>query len=717
MSEDKRSISNEKLLNFGSEELLVSSKSPESAKKDIESLEIHARYKKQIITGHIYTKKDDLSVGEKRTERDFFIICALIKAEYNYKTIRSIFLNKHLGCSERIREKGEATLEKDVLHALNIVSMERLKDKTPEQKAVALIKKTRKISLEEKLRLVSDYILENSLTGDEPAGRGFRDDEKDIIYYFHKEDKALMDIDEMHIAGDFYYFIRDRYGITRKDYCEVRDKIATEIRRRGDKITAQKFSYYDDKNHILYVSNHDNQIYKLDGKNIKIVENGTDGVFFEFTPEFTPFNVDLDKLKAINYFEKGFTPMIFNGKNSYLRQYLIDKTNFAYEEKKDLTVENQKDLLVIYFYSLFFESLLTDKPIVCFIGRKASGKSTVSALIGKILFGSKYSNQSLPDNVRDLATVLGDSHYIIFDNVDHYVSKDILDIICASIEGTSAKKRMLFTDREIVRITPHVFMGFTTREARFKRDDLVSRLILLNTQKIEEVIPKRELYKDIEENRDKIMTEVLVNLNSIVALLNKQKDYKPRCISRMADWEAFGKKVNRWFHWASYFRSIMEALASEKDKFALEDDPLAFLLKKRVIDDRKDIVDLSASELYLKLKEEAEALKMIDFTRMYRSPISIGKRLKNIQDELNRVFDFEIRKGRANVTLYTFWSKSSEEEEKPEEEEKKEETGKKEAKETTKVESKVEKKKPKKKKTSREIKREIAAIRRKHGAE
>jgi hypothetical protein len=193
------------ILNFGSEELLVNRESPESAIKDVESLKIHARFKKQIITGHIYTKKDDLSVGDKRPERDFYIICALIKAEYNYKTIHSIFINEHLGCSERIRDKGEATLEREVSDALRIVSTERLEGKTPEQRAVAFIKKKRKISLEEKLRLVSDYVLENSLTGDEPAGRGFRDDEKDIIYYFHKEDKALMDIDEMHIAGDCRY--------------------------------------------------------------------------------------------------------------------------------------------------------------------------------------------------------------------------------------------------------------------------------------------------------------------------------------------------------------------------------------------------------------------------------------------------------------------------------------------------------------------------------
>jgi len=45
---------------------------------------------------------------------------------------------------------------------------------------------------------------------------------------------------------------------------------------------------------------------------------------------------------------------------------------------------------------------------------------------------------------------------------------------------------------------------------------------------------------------------------------------------------------------------------------------------------------------------------MKDFTKRYKSPISLGKRIKNVQDELRRVFEVEIHRGSANVILYSF---------------------------------------------------------------
>jgi hypothetical protein len=67
---------NNVLLNFGSKEVIVSDESEDSAKKDVESLEIQAKFKKKIITGHIEIRKDDLTVEDKRPERDFGIYCA-----------------------------------------------------------------------------------------------------------------------------------------------------------------------------------------------------------------------------------------------------------------------------------------------------------------------------------------------------------------------------------------------------------------------------------------------------------------------------------------------------------------------------------------------------------------------------------------------------------------------------------------------------------------
>ena len=41
----------------------------------------------------------------------------------------------------------------------------------------------------------------------------------------------------------------------------------------------------------------------------------------------------------------------------------------------------------------------------------------------------------------------------------------------------------------------------------------------------------------------------------------------------------------------------------------------------------------------------------------YQSPIALGKRLANIEDELQRAFDFEIDPASSNVRLYYIYPK------------------------------------------------------------
>ena len=124
--------------------------------------------------------------------------------------------------------------------------------------------------------------------------------------------------------------------------------------------------------------------------------------------------------------------------------------------------------------------------------------------------------------------------------------------------------------------------------------------------------------------------------------------------SRIADWELFGKKIHVGFPEGMIFRFILEKMDEEKDRFSLEDDPLFVVLKRIVIEDGEKIDEMSASELYVKLGAAAEDLRMKNFQRKYQSPISLGKRLGNVQDELLRAFDFEITKGSSNIKLYSF---------------------------------------------------------------
>ena len=718
MEENKLNWLEEKNLSeFGSRDLIVSTESKEAAELDVRKLEIKKKYQRMILKGTMPERKKDAGIGlpDSVSRAALNVMCALIKASYRYETIRSIYLNEHLMCCYQLRGKTEDDLKKDVLDTERLVAKEKFEGNF-QKRGIAYIKGL-DCKREETVRLISNFILDDLIVGENPAGKGFYNEDRLIPYFFDKEEKILMDVE----SDEFYFYVRDRYDIPKKDYDpEVKDRIRAYIYRHERRIEAHMFAYFDKRTYTLYISDHDNGIYRLNGEHIEHVDNGTDGIYFEFNSDFTPFNVDVENLEAINYFEKeaevkfklnilgkqldinlgkrkklGFSWSKFGQNDSYLRRYLIDIANFA-ETEKNINATEQKILLVIYFYSLFFESLMSEKPIICFVGLKDSGKSTIGSLIGKTLFGEKYQCRHCPDNTRDLNTIIGENYYMLFDNVDHFVKSEIIDALCIAATGGTIEKRKLYTDREIVKIRPHVFLGITTRAAKFKRDDLISRLILFNNEKIAHRIQKEKFYRDIEENRDKIMVEVLVNLNSIIELLKRQKGWSPRCTFRVADWETFGRKVCVGLPWGLYFKHIMEVMNVEKDKFALEDDLLYVLLEDRVINREKEIEYLSASALYELLQEDAEKMKIKNFSNKYKSPISLGKRIRNVQDELRRVFELEIGKTNHNLTVYSF--RPLEDEEKAEEYKKDEE----EANETAEGEQKANIEKPKEKEEQRE---------------
>ena len=670
------------LSEFGSQDLIVSNESKEAAQRDVRKLEIQNKYQRMILKGTMPERKKGAGIGllDTVSRAALSAMAALIKASYRYETIRSIYLNEHLMCCYQLRGKTEDDLKKDVLDAKGLIANERFKGDF-QKRAIAYLKELDH-EREEELRLISTFVLGDLVAGKDPAGKGFYNEDRRIPYIFDKEEKTLMDVE----SDEFYFFVRDRYDIHKKDYDpEVKDCIRAHIYRHEKRIEAHKFAYFDKRTYTLYISDHDNGIYRLNGENIEHVDNGTDGIYFEFNSDFTPPNVDVENLEAINYFEReaevkfklnilgkqldinlgkrkkrGFNWSEFVQNDSYLRRYLIEVANFA-ETEKNITATEQKILLVIYFYSLFFESLMTEKPIICFVGLKDSGKSTIGSLIGKILFGEKFQCRHCPESTHDLNTIIGENYYMLFDNVDHFVKSETIDALCIAATGGTIERRKLYTDREIVKIRPHVFLGITTREAKFKRDDLISRLILFNNEKITDRIQKEKFYRDIEENRDRIIAEVLVNLNSIIELLKSQK-HSPICTFRVADWETFGRKVCIGLPWGLYFKFIMDVMNKEKDKFALEDDLLYVLLEDIVINRGNKIEGFSASELYKHLAGVAENLKIKDFKDRYKSPISLGKRISNVQDELRRVFELEISKANNNVTVYSFRALLDEEE-------------------------------------------------------
>jgi hypothetical protein len=98
----------------------------------------------------------------------------------------------------------------------------------------------------------------------------------------------------------------------------------------------------------------------------------------------------------------------------------------------------------------------------------------------------------------------------------------------------------------------------------------------------------------------------------------------------------------------------------EKSKFGLEEDPLYLLLKHLIYDNGGQFNNKSTSELYEALSDMADEQRIKDFKGRYKSPISLGRRLANIKEELNGEFDFHVRTGRMRQKIFTIKPKGGE---------------------------------------------------------
>lgn len=84
-------------------------------------LDVNSHIKDLILSGSI----DEYP---SRSERDWLIYMALLRKHYDFETIKTIFSNRFYGCSNRIREKGNDFLAKEICRALAKIEQEKEND-------------------------------------------------------------------------------------------------------------------------------------------------------------------------------------------------------------------------------------------------------------------------------------------------------------------------------------------------------------------------------------------------------------------------------------------------------------------------------------------------------------------------------------------------------------------------------------------------------------
>jgi DNA polymerase III delta prime subunit len=464
----------------------------------------------------------------------------------------------------------------------------------------------------------------------------------DVLYFFTHATKTLLLLEGV----EFARLITEAYGVNRseQEFSYLIEELANEAFRRGTPTEIRQFAFYDRDSGVLYVSNNQNQVYRLNGANIELVDNGTDGVLF--LPDFMA--------EPFTYRDAE------SSEKSLLHRLILDRVNFSVYPHSLLTREDYRLLLYLYLLALVFESLHPTKPLVLFTGPKGAGKTWTLRAVGRWLFGSHFDVTTLAQDKEDaFITTICARSFVAYDNVDSKIAW-LNDRLATAATGQRIELRKLYTTNESAVFTSHCFIALTSRTPEFKRDDVVDRLLLFRVERLSQFQSEADLLAEIQHNRDGLWTEYLNDLNVVVNGL-KEQTVSLSTSHRMADFATFAQRVGTILGRGDEVAAILDKLGKDQSAFLLEDDPIAQTLAIWLEDPVNLNRPVSSGELFKTLTEMTQQAGTVF---PFRNAVSFGQRLKhqaiNIEDTLGVTIN--IGKGAANKTLYTFKRRQTEQE-------------------------------------------------------
>jgi hypothetical protein len=454
-------------------------------------------------------------------------------------------------------------------------------------------------------------------------------------FYFRRSDTPkLFSIDaDTALAA----MIHDRYGINpaeQREFQCVVEGLETEAELRGEKTDVHRLAHYDPKTQRLYVSRFDGNVYRLDGHSINRVSNGADGILFWDNPNWQPYELIRGPLKR-----------------GRLEELILKSANFCHSDA--LTEQDQRWIFHVWCLAQFFGSLHPTKPLLLICGEKGGGKTLCLRKWLKFLFGTSADVTGLERGKQDgFVAAVCSSSIAVFDNVDEHIGW-LPDHLAQLATGIKFQRRKYYTTNEAVEFQPQCFVALTSRTPKFidGRDDVLDRTLILHTDRRQQFAPESDQLNSIAANRNALWTELLRQLNLIVAHLKDDRIAGRRIHFRMADFAQFAVAVG----WVSGQRemagAILRKLDARRTELLLSDEPIAVCLEKWLTNTQNHRRRVNTLELNRELSSAAAGLG-IQWPHL--TPRSLGQRLSHITTNLRERYDVEVEHDTAKQCRYRF---------------------------------------------------------------
>ncbi len=448
-----------------------------------------------------------------------------------------------------------------------------------------------------------------------------------MLYYFHKEGRHVMALDSM----DFTAMLNEQFGLvaTEVDFKFVVADLSAKCHNNGREAQVYMYAHYDVAAHRLYVDRFDGYMYRLDGETIELVANGEDSVIFRRKLRHEPYTISEP--------DEG---------SDQLQDHVIRYLNCDIEDTP-LTAEDYQQLVRIWIHAIFFEELAPTKPLLLFTGIKGSGKTVIARIIGRLLFGRRGFDVATVGEERDYVANITNNYLLCLDNADTY-KPWLSERLATTATGGTHVFRRLYTTNEMDEYTSRCFVMLTSRTPKFKRDDVVERLLIIKTKAPDDYQSEGGIFENLQKYRDAILSEIFATLNDYILNIKSNPGQVYAGKFRMADFAEFGAKVldvdNR-----AWFFDILAKVTSAQTDFLLEDDPFVEVLLLWTAANPN--IWITANGLFTELVTLAEEKKL---TFPYKNVKSVSSKLRHQKASLEQVLTIQKQKNKGAGQQYSF---------------------------------------------------------------
>jgi hypothetical protein len=417
----------------------------------------------------------------------------------------------------------------------------------------------------------------------------------------------------------------------------VYDHLQAYALNQAAKAELRRFAVYDKKSLTAYLSTYDGQMWRIDGGEPTRVINGENDVFFvdddggeTVEPDIAPHGILLERLINLNYTEG------LGG----------------------IKAEQQRMAMTVWLFMLAFPDFIAGKPLLMIEGTQGSGKSISLQLIQLALMGLSRPMSLNRNKEDDFGVILLRAPIAVFDNTDSYIDW-VADAVCLYCTRGYWVKRKLYSNDDEAIIRPHSFIAVASKNpASFRREDTVDRQIVIRLERRETFKPPEVLEAEVLALRPQLMGEYIWYVNQIVEHLRTTNDVAVADeTTRMADFARFARVVSAVLNWeAGAVDEMLAGLASERDAFASEEDPLIELLHLWIVYRGKGISSIgrkvTLQMLYAELQSMAQGN---DIQNFYKSPRQLAQKIRSphIERDFDVVISIENRQ-----RVYQFWRKT-----------------------------------------------------------